>query len=525
MDTRTMQRGTLVATILGAGTVFLDSSIVSVALPAMQRELEMTLGQQQWIASSYLLLLSSFLMIGGRLSDLFGRRRMFSLGLLAYAALSLTVALAPSAGWVIGARAAQGLAGAGLVPCTLAIVSATFPRSERGKAIGTWSAWSGISTILGPVVGGVLIDNLSWRFAFVLSPMLALVALATALRYVPESRDEEASGRVDLLGAALAAVALGGPVYALIEAPNAGWTALRVLVPAIAGLLALAAFFWWERRAPEPMVPLEIFENRNLAVANVATLFIYAALGGAFFYVVLYVQSALGLSATVSGAVFIPVTLMLFFLSRYAGRLSDDYGPRWLMTLGPMGAAAGFVILAFVNAETLWVALAAGVVVFGLGIGFTVAPLTSTAVGSAEERYAGLASGVNNAVSRVAGLIAIAVLGLAISTAWQASLHDALASRDAGDPVAEAVLAVEDRAFVQADTAGLSAEAAEAATGITLEAARTAHAWGMGLAALLAALGGLASFLGVRNVHQQECGEPCVHHGTGAAGAPMGGAA
>jgi predicted MFS family arabinose efflux permease len=270
------------------------------------------------------------------------------------------------------------------------------------------------------------------------------------------------------------------------------------------------------------MVPLEIFANRNLAAANVATLFVYAALGGGFFYVVIYVQSALGLSATVSGAVFIPVTLLLFFLSRYAGRLSDEYGPRWLMTLGPLGAAAGFLILALVNRDTLWVALGAGVVVFGVGIGFTVAPLTSTAVGSAEERYAGLASGVNNAVSRVAGLIAIALMGLAISTAWQTSLDDALASRDAAGGVARAVSAVEEQAFVQADTEGLDDAESQVATDITHEAARKAHAAGMGLAALLAALGGLASFIGVRNEHEQECGEPCAHHVTGGVGSPTG---
>jgi predicted MFS family arabinose efflux permease len=349
-----------------------------------------------------------------------------------------------------------------------------------------------------------------------------MVALVVALRYVQESRDEEASGKVDLLGAALAAVALGGPVYALIEGPSAGMAAPRVFLPLAAGVLAAAAFVWWERRAAEPMVPLEIFANRNLAAANVATLFVYAALGGGFFYVVIYVQSALGLSATVSGAVFIPVTLLLFFLSRYAGRLSDEYGPRWLMTLGPLGAAAGFLILALVNRDTLWVALGAGVVVFGVGIGFTVAPLTSTAVGSAEERYAGLASGVNNAVSRVAGLIAIALMGLAISTVWQTSLDDALASRDAAGGVARAVSAVEEQAFVQADTEGLDDAESQVATDITHEAARKAHAAGMGLAALLAALGGLASFAGVRNEHQQECGEPCAHHVTGGVGSPTG---
>jgi EmrB/QacA subfamily drug resistance transporter len=486
----------LVVTILGAGIVFLDSSVANVALPAIQRDLGISTALQQWVASGYLLTLSALLLVGGRLTDVYGRKRVFRTGIAAYSALAIAAGLAPSGLALAVIRAVQGAAGALLVPTTLALINANFPPGERGRAIGLWSGWSGISTILGPVLAGVIIDRASWRLAFLISPTLGILTLVLS-RGIPESRDETASGRPDLLGIALVALGLAGPVFSLIEAPILGWTSPTVLAAAAVGLLLLALFVLHERTAEDPALPFALFSNRNLTVANVVTLFVYAGLYGSLFYVSLYVQTALGASATATAALFIPDTILLFFLSPIAGRLNDRYGPRWLLCFGPLTAAAGLAVVGLTGRGQLLTVTLPGFLLFGTGMGFTVAPVTTTAIGSAEERFSGVASGFNNAVSRIAGLLAIAVMGVVVVQLWEAGL----ASVAAGTPpaVETALASVRGRVFAEPDTSGLSpADVARVMT-IRDTASREAFRNGMFLAAALVAGGGGIAGVFVRN--------------------------
>ncbi len=493
-DSRTKRR-VLIATILCAGVVFMDSSVATVALPAIQREFGVSTAVQQWIGSSDLLTLSVLLLLGGRLADLFGRKRMFMTGLAGYAALALAAGLSPSAGALIAIRGLQGIAGAMLVPTTLALINSVFPAEERGRAIGTWAAWSGITTILGPIVGGLVIDNLSWRFAFLVTPALALVTLAIG-RAMPEYRDEDSVRHLDVPGVLLVVAALGGIVFSLIQGPIAGWTSATVLVAGLVGVLLLPLFVWWERRAPGPVMPIMMFENRNLAVANVVTFFVYAGLYGMFFYVPIYVQSTLGASATVAAAIFMPTTILLFIISPYAGRLNDRYGPRWLMCFGPLVAAGGAAIAGFAGPGQLYTLLLGGIVVFGIGLGFTVTPVTATAIGSAEERFSGVASGFNNAVSRVAGLVAIALMGVIVVQLWQGALSSA--TSDASPAVRQALAGVEEQAFVLPDAESLTESEAARATELAEQAAQEAFRNGMLLAAALVATGGAVSAICMR---------------------------
>ena len=487
---------TLVATIIAAGLVFLDSSIATIALPSIQRELDISTSTQQWVVSGYLLTLSALLLVGGRLSDLFGRRRMFRIGLVLYTALAGLAALSPSGGFLIAARALQGVAGAVLVPTTLALINSVYPPEERGKAIGTWAAWSAISTLLGPILGGFVIDSVSWRFAFVITPVLALVALAMS-RAVPESRDENADRHLDLIGVALAAGSVGAIVFALVQGPVVGWGSAAVVGSATIGVVLLPLFLWRESRAPSPVMPFGMFSNRNLAVANAVTFFVYAGLYGMFFYIPLYVQSALRLSATAAGSIFIPNAILLFFLSPYAGRLNDRFGPRWLMFFGPLVAAAGIVVASFTGPGQALTVLVPGIALFGVGLSFTVTPVTATAIGSAERRYSGIASGFNNAVSRVAGLVAIALMGTIVVALW----HSGIASASLGTPapVKTALESVSDKAFVIPSTSGLSITEAGDVQARATAAAQKSFREGMWFAAALVALGGLVSAMAIED--------------------------
>lgn len=485
----------LVVTILCSGAVFLDSSIANVSLPAIQRDLGISTAQQQWVASAYLLTLSTLLLVGGRLSDLYGRVRLMRTGLAAYIVFALGAVFAWNGASLIGARALQGVAGALLVPTSLAIINAVYPAEERGKAIGTWAAWSGITTILGPVIGGFVIDNVSWRYAFLITPLLAVATLLLS-RPVPESTDESAEKGIDLIGMGLVVVALGAIVYALIQAPVAGWASPGVWGSLVAGGLLLPVFVWWERRARTPVMPYGMFSNHNLAVANVVTFFVYSGLYGMFFYVPIYLQTALGVSATVSASVFIPVTLLLFFLSPIAGRLNDRFGPRWLMFFGPLVAAAGIVVAAFTGPGQVWTLLVPGIVLFGVGLGFTVTPVTATAIGSAEQRYSGIASGFNNGVSRVAGMIAIALMGVIVVQLWQAGLSSAAAGTT--PEVSRAIASVSGKAFVTPAVDGLDDTAAEQVAAVARTASMAAFRNGMLLAALLVAAGGVVSAVWIR---------------------------
>jgi EmrB/QacA subfamily drug resistance transporter len=493
-DQRTKFR-VLVVTVVAAGLVFLDTSIATVALHAIQADLGISTSVQQWVASGYLLTLSALLLVGGRLADLFGRRGMFRTGLVAYAALSCLAALSPNGYVLIAARAMQGVAGAVLVPTTLALINSVYPPSERGKAIGTWAAWSGIFTLLGPVIGGAAIDHLSWRLAFLITPVLAVSALALS-RPVPESRDESADRHLDFGGVILAALCVGGLVFALVQGPVSGWTSPLVLGAAAVGVLLVPAFLAWERRAASPVMPFAMFSDRNLAVANIVTFFVYAGLYGTFFYTQLYTQSSLGLTATLAGALFIPNTVLLFFLSPYAGRLNDRYGPRWLMCFGPLISAVGLVIMSLTGPGQVLTVLEPGVVVFGIGLGFTVTPVTATAIGAAEQRFSGIASGFNNAVSRVAGLVAIALMGAIVVQLWHAGI--AASTGSAPVPVVTALESVRDKAFVLPTPAGLSVADAADAHDRALAAAQSSFRDGLWLAAALVATGGIVSAVGIR---------------------------
>ncbi|HET8862506.1 MAG TPA: MFS transporter [Solirubrobacterales bacterium] len=417
------QRLTLIATILGSTVVFLDSTVVNVALPAIADGLDAGLAGQQWVVEAYMLTLVSLLLVGGSLGDQFGRRRVFVIGLIAFGATSILCAVAPTVELLIAARALQGIAGALLVPGSLAIVAATFEGAERGKAVGTWTAWTGIATVLGPAGGGILVEALSWRAIFWVNIPLIAATVALTMHSVRESRDMEAFRGIDWLGIVLSAAGLAGPVFALIEQPTHGWGDPVVWAPMIAGVVCFALFILWEARARHPMLELSLFRIRNFRVANLTTLSAYAGLIGGLFFVSLFLQQVAGYSPIEAGLATTPVSLILFFLSPRWGRLASGTGPRLPMCAGPIVGGIGLIMLLRVGADPSYVAdVLPAIVVFGLGLSATVAPLTATVLDSVEERHVGIASGVNNGVARVAGLLAIAVLGAIISAKFGASV-------------------------------------------------------------------------------------------------------
>ena len=410
------QRLTLVATILGSTVVFLDSTVVNVALPAISGDLDAGLAGQQWVVEAYMLTLVALLLVGGSLGDQFGRRRMFVFGLIGFGATSMLCAIAPTVEFLVGARALQGVTGALLVPGSLAIVAATFEGPARGKAVGTWTAWTGIATVIGPAGGGALIGLLSWRAIFWVNIPLIAATVALSLHAVEESRDPDAFRGIDWSGIALSAVGLGGPVFALIEQPTHGWGDPLVWVPMVAGIACFALFVLHEARARHPMLDLALFRIRNFAVANLTTLTAYAGLIGGLFFVGLFLQQVVGYSALEAGLATTPISLILFVLSPRWGKLASGTGPRLPMSVGPIVGGIGLIGLLRVGSDPSYLGdVLPALVVFGLGLSATVAPLTATVLDSVEERHVGIASGVNNGISRVAGLLAIAVLGAVIS--------------------------------------------------------------------------------------------------------------
>jgi EmrB/QacA subfamily drug resistance transporter len=410
------KRLTLLAAILGSALATIDGSIVNVALPAIESDLGGGLSGQQWVSNAYLLALGSLILIGGSLGDIYGERRVFAIGVTAFGVLSLACAVAPTIEVLIGARALQGAAGALVTPSSLAIIVAAFGASERGAAIGSWTAWGGIAAIVGPVVGGLIVDQGSWRWIFALNVPVVLATLALIRVAVP--RTTRVPGRrVDFLGAALCALGLGGIVFALIEQPHYGWASPVIFVPLVGGVVAFVAFLAYERRTSEPMLKLELFSRRNFAVGNAETLAMYAGLAILFFFLVIYLQEVSGYSALESGLAILPVTLILFALSRRFGALADRYGPRLFMGGGPLLAAAGILLLLRVGMHPSYVAdLLPALVVFALGLALTVAPLTATVLADADETDAGIASAINNAVARVAGLVGVSVVGVVVAS-------------------------------------------------------------------------------------------------------------
>jgi EmrB/QacA subfamily drug resistance transporter len=401
------------ATVLGSGIAFLDSTVVNVALPAIGRDLHGGLSGLQWTVDGYLLTLGSLLLLGGSLGDLYGRRRMFVAGLIAFTVASALCGLAPSIGALVAARALQGVGGALLVPGSLALLSASFRPEDRGRAVGAWSGLAGVATAVGPFLGGWLVDAVSWRLVFLINLPLAAVAVAVTLRHVPESSDPSAAHRPDVVGALTATAGLGGVVFALIQ-----WSAHGASAPVVgtglAGVVALVAFPLVERRQRQPLVPLEIFRSRQFSGANVTTLVVYAAFGGALFLLVLELQQVLHYSALAAGSALLPITVLMLLLSARAAGLAQRIGPRLPMTVGPLVVAAGLALISGLRpGDAYATAVLPGVAVLGLGLAVTVAPLTAAVMAAVEERHVGVGSGVNNAVARVGTLLAVALLPLA----------------------------------------------------------------------------------------------------------------
>ncbi|HSI80705.1 MAG TPA: MFS transporter [Solirubrobacterales bacterium] len=502
------QRLTLIATILGTGIVFLDSTVVNVALPAIQRDLDTGLAGQQWVVEAYLLALVALLLVGGSLGDLYGRRRLFSIGLFGFAVTSVLCAIAPNVELLIAARALQGCAGALLVPGSLAILAATFEGEARGRAVGVWTAWAGISTLIGPAAGGLLIE-LDWRWIFWINvPLLAATIWVTRIA-VSESSDPEACPGIDGAGIVLSAVGLGGPILALIEQPTRGWGDPLVWAPLAIGIAALVAFVWWESHTRAPMLELALFRIRNFLVVNLATLCVYASLMGGSFFLTIYLQQVSGYTPFEAGAATTPITILMFFLSSRFGALAGRIGPRLPMGVGPLIAAVGVALLVRVDRDPNYLTdVLPALIPFGVGLSVTVAPLTTTVLDSVPERQAGIASGANNAVSRIAGLLAIAALGAVISGQFTATVDEAL---PAGALSAEAAAAVEDaKAQPLAGANGEEVPAGERATVVEeiTSASESAFATGIWVSAALMALGGLISLAGVRNPEHPTEPEP-----------------
>lgn len=489
-DDARAKRVTLAAAVLGSGVVFLDGTVVNVALPAIRADLDTGLAAQQWIVEAYLLTLGALMLVGGSLGDLLGRRRLFSAGLAGFGIASLACALAPGTLALIVARTLQGATGAMLVPASLALITATFPPGERGAAIGSWTAWTGIAFVIGPLGGGALVELVSWRWVFAINVPLVLATLVLVRAGVRESVDESASRRIDYLGAALASLGLGGPVFALIEQQVYGWGDPRVYVPLAGGLALLAAFLVHERRAAHPMLPLALFRSRNFAVGNAATLGVYGGLGAATFFATIYLQQVAGYSPIEAGLALMPVTAVMWLLSRRFGALSERIGPRALMGVGPIVAGAGLIWMGQLGSTVDYpVDLLPGVLVFGLGLSMTVAPLTTTVLGAVPEHHAGVASGVNNQIARVASLLAIAIVGVIVGARFDAVLDE----RSASLPAPE-----RSRAQGAAPLSDGSTRRPEVAREIEASSVSGYRA-GMAAGGGLAILGGIAALAGIAN--------------------------
>jgi EmrB/QacA subfamily drug resistance transporter len=405
------------AAVLGSGVAFLDGTVVNTALPAIAADLQADLAGIQWTLSAYLLTLGSLVVVGGSLGDRWGRKRVFMIGLVGFALTSFLCGLAPNITLMIVARGVQGVAAALLVPGSLAIVSASFHPEDRGRAIGAWSGLAGVTSALGPFVGGWLIDAVSWRWIFFINLPLVAVALYITARHVPESRDETVEGGIDIAGGGLLAFGLAGVVFALIEGPSNGWTTLVVGAAAI-GAVFLVVFVVTEFRQRHPMVPIGVFRSRQFSGANLATLAVYAALSSTLFLLVVHLQEDLGYSALEAGAAFLPATALMLLFSPRSGAAAQRIGPRIPMTVGPLVIGAGILLLSRIEPGTTYLTgVAPGVVGMGIGLTITVAPLTTAVLGAVEDAHAGIASAINNAVARIAGLLAVAVIPAAAGLA------------------------------------------------------------------------------------------------------------
>ncbi len=514
------KRWALVAAIMGSFVAGLDATVVNVALPAIRDDLGGGLAGQQWISNGYLLALGSLILIGGSLGDVFGERRVFTIGVAGFGAVSLLCALAPTIEVLVVSRVLQGVFGALLTPSALAVIVSVFPPDERGSAIGTWTGWTGISFVVGPLAGGQLVDAASWRWIFLVNVPFVLFTLYLVARYVPERERATGHRRVDWLGAALCAAGLAGPTFGLIRQPEGGWGAPDVWLPMVAGAALFAAFLLHESRTREPMLPLGLFARRNFAVGNIETFSMYGGLSVMTFFLVLFLQQVVGYDALHAGLATLPTTLVMFVLSKRAGALAERLGPRLFMGLGPIIAAGGLALTLRLDADMdYWTGLLPALLVFALGLSLTVAPLTATVLADADEHNAGIASGVNNAVARVAALLAVAALGAIVAASFSTRVQDELRGAPLSAAGQQAAARAQERSLVVDRSADLPPEERARLTRATERAGVGAFHTGMTISALLVALGGVLGLIGIVNPRREVRSSDCP--GGALAGAPV----
>jgi EmrB/QacA subfamily drug resistance transporter len=513
------KRLVLLAAILGSAVAWLDATVVNVALPAIADDLGGGLASQQWVSNAYLLTLGSLILVGGSLGDLYGERRIFAIGVCGFGVVSLLCALAPSIEVLIAGRALQGVFGALLTPSALAVIVSNFEGEERGAAIGSWTAWGGIAGIVGPLAGGQLIEIASWRWIFAINVPLVALTIGIIFAAVPRTEGRR-DARIDWIGALLCAIGLAGPVLALIEQPELGWSSPLVIGSGLGGLAIFALFLAYERRAAHPMLELGLFGRRNFAIGNLETLSMYAGLAILFFFLILFLQQVGGYSPIEAGLATVPTTIVMFALSRRVGRLADRYGPHLFMGAGPIIAAVGLLLLLRVGADVHYLSdLLPALVVFSLGLSLTVAPLTATVLADADEHNAGLASGINNAIARVAGLLGVAALGAVVSAQFASSLDSRLSDRPLDDRARLAIAAAKKRPLAVVDGRGLPPRDRRAIVDASEGASVRAFHVGMGISAALVGLGGVIGAVGIVNRRREVLAAECP--GGQLAGAPL----
>lgn len=490
------QKWIVIVTILASGIVFLDSSVVNIALPSIDRDLQAGLSGLQWIVDGYLLTLASLLILGGSLGDHFGRKKVMLIGLVGFGAASMLCGLSWSVGILIAARMLQGLFGALIVPGSLALLREHFVDDEtRGNAVGLWSGWSGVTTVIGPLLGGWLVDTLTWRWVFFINLPIVAASVYLLANRVPESHTPAEKPALDWAGTVLIVFGFGGIIFGLIQGPVIGWLSLPVLGALVSGTVLLFFFPFLEQRKQNPLIPIAIFQHRAFSVANLTTLLVYFGLYGMTFFLVIFLQTVQGYSAFLAGLTTAPISLALLVLSPLFGRLAGRFGPRWFMTAGPLLCAAG--LLAFIRLgpePAFWADLLPAVLLFALGMSITVSPLTNTVISSVPEAHSGLASAINNAVSRIAALLAIALLGVVVSQSYQAALQQQISQRSLPE--------VDQRILQQNQsnpTGALSADLSDPARQAVDQAYTQSFRRAMIVAALTVATGGLVSAIFLRN--------------------------
>jgi len=501
---RSIGRWVLAAAILGSGITFIDGTVINVALPVLQVELGTSVSAAQWIVEAYALMLASLILVGGSLGDRLGRRRIFMIGVALFGAASVWCGLAFGIKDLIAARTVQGLGAALLVPGSLALTSANFPKRNRGRAIGTWSGFTSIAAGLGPVLGGWLVANVSWRWVFLINIPLVTAVLVICWFRVPESRDEETKGRIDWVGALFVTAGLGGIVFGLIESNSAGFGSSRVLLSLALGVVALVAFVYVEWKKHDPMMPLSLFSSTTFSGANLLTLFLYAALGGIMFFLPFNLIQVQGYSPTYAGAALLPFVFTMFILSRWAGGLVDRYGSKMPLIVGPIITAAGFALFALPGAQSrsFWMDFFPAIMFMSIGMSIAVAPLTTTVMGAVKESHAGVASGINNAVSRAASLIAVAAFGAIMFAAFSATLSNSLSNESLPESSRASILAQRGDLINIRIPSDLTSEQMTAVSGAIRMSFVTGFRYLAFTAAGLAVLSAIASGLLIEGKHE-----------------------